>query len=288
MINVVVIDDEKLAVENLIFFLKKFDCINVVDGFTEVGPLLECLNKVDIQLVFTDIEMPEMNGLELASYIIEKHPNIEVVFATAYNQYAVQAFELNAIDYILKPIGSNRLASTIEKIQKRIPDKKERSVEIRTLGGFEILIDGKPIPFKLAKAKEVLAFLVHNQGKSMGWMPIADEVWPDSIDDKKLMNNFHVACFSLRTFLADNQISEIFDYGRNTYKVNVDKFKCDLYELIDTYQVYQKTKKVNIFTDVYDMGDYLENLNYSWCYGMQDKVRKMVRELQKAWANQEK
>lgn len=243
MINVILIDDERLAIENLKFHLKKYPELNVIDGFTEPEPFFECLESNEIHLIFMDIEMPGLNGLELAAKVLEKFPNVEIVFATAYNQYAVQAFELNAIDYILKPLSAKRIEQTIEKVKTKINvEPQENKVFIRTFGGFDIFINDKLVPFKYAKAKEVLAYLITKMGKSVGWMTIADEVWPDIYDDKKLMNNFHVASFSLRNFLNENGIGEIYDYSRNLYRIDPTKFECDLFQLHDVYMNYKQTK----------------------------------------------
>ncbi|MDD3191843.1 MAG: response regulator [Bacilli bacterium] len=282
MIRTVIIDDEQLAVNNLHYFLKQFDDLEIVGTFTEVEPFLACLKEQNIQLVFMDIEMPEMNGLNLAATVIEDYQEIEIVFATAYNQYAVQAFELNAIDYILKPLSFARIEKTIEKIRKRIPKNRDNKVFIKCLGGFDIYVNDQLINFKLSKAKEVLAYLIQNMGKSMGWMTIADDVWPDSLDDKKLMNNFHVANFSLRTFLSDNGIAPIFDYSRNVYRVDPTKFECDYYKLVDTYKEYRKTKEIKTHPETFKTGEYLENLPYTWSIQTAEKVEEMIQELERA------
>lgn len=282
MIKVAVIDDEQLAVNNLIHILKQIPDLEIVGGFTEIDPFLTCLSKNDIQLVFLDIEMPEITGLNLAARIIEEHKDIEVVFATAYNQYAVEAFELNAVDYILKPLSANRIKKTIERVKERLLRDKSvvgKKIFIRCLGGFDILVDGKVIPFTLSKAKEILAYLINNMGKSLGWMTIADDIWPDAYDDKKLMNNFHVASFSLRTFLNENGISEIFDYSRNIYRVDIDKFTCDFLQLHDTYNEYKKTKEINTHPHTFKTGEYLENLPYIWAMPMAEKVERMIQEM---------
>jgi two-component system LytT family response regulator len=284
MINVAIIDDEKLAVDNLSYMLSQFNEINIVGAFTEIDDLQKCLKENPVDLVFMDIEMPEVNGLTLAAMVIEEYPKIEIVFVTAYNQYAVQAFEVNAIDYILKPLSLARITKTIETIKRRIPKEPQKNkVFIKCFGGFDIYINDKLINFKLSKAKEILAYLINNQGKSLGWMTIADDVWPDSFDDKKLMNNFHVACFSLRTFLTDNGIIDIFDYSRNLYRVDTSKFECDFLKLHDVYNIYRKEKKVIVNPVEFETGEYLEELPYLWSFPMAEKVERMIMELNKAY-----
>lgn len=284
MINVAIIDDEKLAVDNLKYILTQFKELNIVGAFTEIDALQNCLKENEVDLIFMDIEMPEINGLNLAAMIIEEYKNIEIVFVTAYNQYAVQAFEVSAVDYILKPLSIPRITKTLETIKRRLPRVPlGNKIVIKCLGGFDIFINGQLIPFKVSKAKEILAYLINSIDKSLGWMTIADDVWPDAYDDKKLMNNFHVASFALRNFLNENGISEIYDYSRNLYRVDITKFDCDYIKLNQVYTQYRKDKSVLINPIEFDTGEYLEDLPYMWSYSVAEKVERMIYELKRAY-----
>jgi|SRR5690554_2154956 len=281
MINVVMIDDERLAINNLTYHLQEFSQLNIIGGFTRVDELWECLEKENIQLIFMDIEMPEINGIELAAKVFAKYPKIEIVFATAYDHYAVEAFEINAIDYILKPISKTRLKTTVQRIiDGSVLKPAEKKIYISCLGGFEIYVNEKLIPFKLSKAKEILAYLINKMGRSVGWMSIADDVWEDILDDKKLMNNFHVASFSLRKFLKENDIEEIYDYSRNQYRIDTSKFKCDLFELHRVYEEFLKTKKVITNPQIFRTGELFAGLSYIWSFDMADKVEEMISEME--------
>ncbi len=283
MIKVIIIDDEQLAIDNLTYILRDFKDIEIVATFTDSLNLLDYLKTNTADLIFMDIEMPEITGLELASMVSENNKDIGIVFATAYDQYAIKAFDVSAVDYILKPLSKSRVEKTVDKVIKRIngivKGASKPNVQIKCLGGFEIFIDGKQIPFKVSKAKELLAYLINAQGKSLGWMTIADDLWPDTFDDKKLMNNFHVASYSLRTFLTEKNIIEIFDYSRNLYRVDVTKFECDFIKLHEVYNEYRKTKQVTIPPAIFDTGEYLEGQPYTWSLAMADKVDGMVSEL---------
>lgn len=283
MIKVIIIDDEQLAIDNLTYILRDFKDIEIVATFTDSLNLLDYLKTNTADLIFMDIEMPEITGLELASMVSENNKDIGIVFATAYDQYAIKAFDVSAVDYILKPLSKSRVEKTVDKVIKRIngivKGGSKPNVQIKCLGGFEIFIDGKQIPFKVSKAKELLAYLINAQGKSLGWMTIADDLWPDTFDDKKLMNNFHVASYSLRTFLTEKNIIEIFDYSRNLYRVDITKFECDFIKLHEVYNEYRKTKQVTIPPAIFDTGEYLEGQPYTWSLAMADKVDGMVSEL---------
>lgn len=209
----------------------------------------------------------------------EEAPYLQIVLISSVKEFAVEAFDYEATDYLLKPFDNDRLIQSVNKIKRNLPNKNKNKVFIKCLGGFEIFVNEKLVDLKASKAKEILAFLINNMGKNVGWMTIADAVWPDCTDDKKLMNNFHVACYHLRNFLSAHNISDIFEYSRNLYRVNVDAFECDYYNLINLYKKHRKDLTVNFYVEDLYSGEIFENLNYIWSYGTADRVKKMMKEL---------
>lgn len=120
MIKVIIVDDEQPAIEELNYILSKYDEIDVVGKYNDPIQALESIKSCQPDVVFLDISMPEMDGFMLAQQIINMNLNINIIFATAYNEYAVKAFEINAIDYILKPLDDERLKITVSKIKDRV------------------------------------------------------------------------------------------------------------------------------------------------------------------------
>ncbi|WP_425445924.1 LytR/AlgR family response regulator transcription factor [Dethiothermospora halolimnae] len=120
MINCIILDDEKPAREELSFLLKGYDDIGVLAEAKHGLEALDLISELDIDLIFLDIEMPKVNGIEVAEKILNNNNPPFIVFVTAYNEYAIKAFELNAIDYILKPFSKDRLDNTINKVLKRL------------------------------------------------------------------------------------------------------------------------------------------------------------------------
>lgn len=113
--RVLIADDELPARNKMKRLLNKIDNVELVHAAENGFDALEHIQSLKPDLVFLDIEMPGMNGLEVAENIdLEEMPS--VVFATAYSEHAIKAFELNAVDYLLKPFNEDRLRSTIEKV----------------------------------------------------------------------------------------------------------------------------------------------------------------------------
>jgi len=117
MIHAIIIDDETLARELLKDYIKELGGIEIVaecsDGFTG----LKAIQELDPQLLFLDIQMPKLTGFELIE-LLDKKP--EIIFSTAYDQFAIRAFELNAVDYLLKPYSFERFSEAVGKAVKRI------------------------------------------------------------------------------------------------------------------------------------------------------------------------
>jgi len=110
--NCIIVDDEPLAREELQALLGEVSNIEIKAKFSTALKALDFIKENDVDLIFLDIEMPLMNGLEFAMQIPEK---TLIVFTTAYPQYALKSYEFDAIDYLLKPIDVNRLDKAVKK-----------------------------------------------------------------------------------------------------------------------------------------------------------------------------
>ncbi|MFY8108118.1 MAG: LytR/AlgR family response regulator transcription factor [Bacteroidia bacterium] len=122
--NTIIVDDERLAREGLKNMLKEFPEIQIVAEASNVDEALEMIDKLKPQLLFLDINMPEKTGFDLLEELIETPV---VIFTTAYNEFAIKAFEINALDYLLKPIGNDRLREAVQKAKKQIEEIKVQS-----------------------------------------------------------------------------------------------------------------------------------------------------------------
>jgi two-component system response regulator LytT len=122
-ITAVLVDDERLAREELEFLLRDFEEVEVA-GVAENGvQALEVIEKIDPDLVFLDVQMPGLDGLGLIRRLQEKKVRLPYfVLATAYDQYAVEAFRLEAMDYLLKPVEKARLGVTIERAKRYLSE----------------------------------------------------------------------------------------------------------------------------------------------------------------------
>ena len=120
--KVLIIDDERLARKELSNLLAEFKDIEIVGEAANADQAEEMIDNLNPDLIFLDIQMPGRTGFELLE-TLEKTP--KVIFTTAYDEYALKAFEFNALDYLLKPIEPKRLTESVNKIRKEVDAKEE-------------------------------------------------------------------------------------------------------------------------------------------------------------------
>jgi two-component system LytT family response regulator/two-component system response regulator LytT len=120
-INTIIVDDEKPAREELAYLLKAFPEVNVIGQGKNGVEAVALIKEHSPDLVFLDVQMPGLDGFGVLKKIVERKMKMpHVVFATAFDQYAVQAFEVNAVDYVLKPFDKARIAKAIQRARKML------------------------------------------------------------------------------------------------------------------------------------------------------------------------
>ena len=120
-LRAVVVDDEQLAREELCFQLEQAGGIEIVGQASDGVKALQMVGEIKPDVVFLDVQMPGLTGFEVARrlLLVDAPPN--VVFVTAFDQYAIDAFSVNAVDYVLKPVDAQRLEQTLERLRQRTP-----------------------------------------------------------------------------------------------------------------------------------------------------------------------
>jgi DNA-binding LytR/AlgR family response regulator len=118
MLKALIVDDEYPARMELRFQLSTFPDVEIIGEATNAREALRLIGALDYDVIFLDVQMPGVNGLELVKQLKGRDPMPKVVFVTAYEHYAVPAFEMRAVDYLLKPFEGARLAETIQRLRE--------------------------------------------------------------------------------------------------------------------------------------------------------------------------
>jgi DNA-binding LytR/AlgR family response regulator len=159
MMRVLIIDDEEAARDRLRRMLSTYEDLEIV-GEAQDGPAaVEAVELKRPDLIFLDIQMPGCSGLEVAASL--RAPRPRVIFCTAFDEYAVEAFELNAVDYLLKPVSRARLAAALERVATTVPESAEASLdEAQATAGHPARFLGKRgARFRVVPVTDVLCFV---------------------------------------------------------------------------------------------------------------------------------
>ncbi len=132
-LQTLIIEDEELARNLLRSYLKDHPEIEIIGECENGFDGLKAINEKKPDLVFLDIQMPKITGFEMIE-LLDYKP--QIIFTTAYDQYALKAFELNAVDYLLKPFSKDRMLAAIEKVQHRILNAEDNSEKLEELANF--------------------------------------------------------------------------------------------------------------------------------------------------------
>ncbi|WP_203294060.1 LytR/AlgR family response regulator transcription factor [Luteirhabdus pelagi] len=213
MIQCVIIDDEKNAIEALALELSNYEIVSIENTFTSSKQALDFVLSHPVDVVFLDIEMPEINGMEFAEKI--KPLGSLVIFTTAYSEYAVEAIKKGAFDYLLKPIDTEDLEQCINKI---IEKQNALNIEKRLNDAFTKLNSNTEIPSKIKIPTEGKLHYVRPQ-EILYCKADGSYTHFFTVDETPLMVSQRLKKVS--AWLPD----QIFYRVHNSYIVNIEKIK---------------------------------------------------------------
>ena len=223
------VDDEPLAVEYTLRQCTRLPEIEEAKGFTDSLLALDYLRAHPVDLAILDINMPQIDGITLAARIKQISPQTAILFLTAYKEYAFDAYAVHPTGYLLKPVSQEKLASEVRYACGGTRQSTKAHVQIKTFGTFDVYVDERPVIFKLAKAKEILAYLVDKQGSGVTRSELFAAVWEDILYDRRMQKQLDVYIRSLRETLHEYGIPEIMEMEKGVLRVKPETFICDAY-----------------------------------------------------------
>jgi DNA-binding LytR/AlgR family response regulator len=159
LLTALIIDDEPLARQELLYLLQSAEGIEVLAQGTNGIEAVELIRTHKPDVVFLDVQMPGLDGFAVLKKLLDKKTGLpQVVFATAFDQYAVRAFEVNAVDYLLKPFDRKRVLKTVEKVKARLADRAESASDPR-LDALLRLVETRAQPAKPTTGKVIVRAL---------------------------------------------------------------------------------------------------------------------------------
>lgn len=291
MFNLVVVEDEKPILDLMKILISRNENLNVIGEFTSSKEALLNIPKLNPDVVFLDVEMPGMNGIELAREITKYNENLEVIFVTAYEKYAVEAFKVNAINYILKPITEEEINFTVARLLKKYPkavhDRKEKRYGLYCLGNLKLYEGSKNLEIKwpTAKTEELFSFLIYHKGENANKWNICETLW-GSKDPDSAEHNLHNTIYRLKSTLKKFGINNVIQYETKGYRINLNDFYCDAFEFENFSNKIVKINDKNIeeYEKIITLykGNIYGDKDYIWALDWQEKLRNSFSDLIKA------
>lgn len=293
MLRVFLVDDEEPVLDLMERMLKSNGNIEIAGKFTRPEEAIDRIKSEQVDVVFLDIQMPGMNGIEAAEYLLETAPEIDIVFVTAYNQYAIEAFELSAVDYVLKPPAPNRLNKTIERLLRRWEARnQEGRKDWRESGGldkklgpgfycfghFEWIVDaqtGEAVKWRRLKDRELMAYLVHKRNRFVSKESILEDLWPGA-NQEQATAFLHTCVYNIRKKMNSLGYKEKLEYRDNGYRLELLEMWCDTDEFermtdgmeVDASSIGEFEAIAKLYKD-----NYMEKEGFMWAYEV-EKVLK--------------
>ena len=223
------VDDEQLLMEETVEMCRSLPQISEVTGFVRAREALDWLEDHPVDLALLDIHMPDLNGIELAARIKAKRPETAVIFLTGHAEYAVEAFAVRASGYLLKPVTKQRLAEDVAYALRGKISQPAEHIVVQTFGNFDVFVDGKVVKFKMARCKELLAYLVDKQGTGVTRAEVFSILWEDRVYDRGMQKQLDVYIRALRGTLRSYGAENMIELHKGIIRVRPETFTCDAY-----------------------------------------------------------
>lgn len=229
--KIICVDDEALILELTLSMVKELPETDEALSFQSATEALEYLEENSADIALLDIDMPEMDGLSLAMRIKEIRPDTQIIFLTGFSQYAVDAFQLHASGYLMKPTSKEKLAQEIRHAlaSRNSSSESTSHISAKTFGNFDLFVDGEAVVFSRSKAKELMAYLVDRQGSSVTRAEAFAVLWEDEFYDRAMQKQMDVVVRALRQTMKDYGISELLEMQSGALRIRSEILDCDLY-----------------------------------------------------------
>ncbi|WP_274361893.1 response regulator [Paenibacillus thermotolerans] len=283
--KIILVDDERLALNYLEHQLQKIADVRIVGKFDDPIAGKESILREDVDVAFLDIQMLETNGIELAEQILEHKPKLNIVFVTAYNDYAIQAFELNALDYVLKPVGTERLLKTIQRIQERLGEAsaasrpKVKNIQLKMFQHISIQSEEHhfaTIRWRTTKAQELFLYLLQNREQLVRKSALIELLWPE-FEPGKAYSHLYTAVYHVRKTLEPYGAYIKIANATEGYILHTEHVLIDVEEWEQRIQSGPPVTAETI--DHYERvmvlyaGDYLQGFDYWWAESERQRLK---------------
>lgn len=235
--NVFIVDDEKIVLEDTKrSILKALNMVHIeVENLVATQSWKQALilaedSKPDI--AFLDISMPGKTGIDLGKDFQAINPKVNLIYITAYEEYALQAYRMHASGYLLKPVDVDDVIVELNNLRHGKEEEKKASFRVQCFGNFEVFYEEKAVSFRRQKTKELLAFLIDRKGAAVSAEEICAAIFDGDGTEDKHKNTLRVLSMELKQVFENCGIPEAYVHTRNAYSIAPNIIDCDYYDYL--------------------------------------------------------
>lgn len=255
--KICVIDDEPIICRGTEEIIRDVTADAEVMGFTDAQKAWEHLREHPADAVFLDIEMPGIDGVELAGRIRAIHPMCNIIFVTAFSRYQNDAWRMHASGYVMKPLTRERVREELEVLRFDVSKGREEEFFIRAFGNFEVLYQGRPMKFAYSKTKELIAFLVDRCGAMVSVQECIETLWGE---DEIRTSYFKRLRQDLLSVFDEVGLTDLILRQRGYLGIDRGRVSCDYFSWLDG-----EPAGINAWN-----GEYMTQ--YAWAEGTRGKI----------------
>jgi two-component SAPR family response regulator len=227
--RVLAVEDEVILLGQLTNRIREALPDAEIVAFDNADDAFAVLSEGAIDVAFLDIMIGYMTGVDLAKRIKAVYPHCDIVFCTGYGDYATQAFELGASDYLMKPVTAEKIEHALSQLRHTpVYTGTKQGLYIQCFGDFEVYFDGEPVASFTKRSKELLAYLVNKEGIICTTSEISNVIFRGSSD-----SYLRVAKRDLKRKLYDMGQEDVLVCGWGVMGINRKAVRCDYFEYLD-------------------------------------------------------
>ncbi|MGN1134625.1 MAG: response regulator [Oscillospiraceae bacterium] len=250
--RIIAVDDEETALENLESAIREAEPSADVAAFDTSSAALRYASENKCNAAFLDINMGGFSGIALAKELKLKYPEINIIFTTGYSEYALEAVEMHASGYIMKPITPEKVRYELDDLRFRVPNNGGEKLRVQCFGSFDAFIGDRPVVFKYSKTKEMLAYLIDRNGAMCANNEIISVLWENEDNLGGKQTYFKSIRRDLLTVLKSINCGNAVIQHRGEIGIDKKNVNCDYFDWLDG-----KVEGINAYR-----GEYMQQ--YSW------------------------
>lgn len=293
MYRVMIVEDEVNILSFMQKKLSKYEVFKVEAAFSSPDEALEAFEIIKPDVVFLDIEMPRTNGIDLAGKLLKKKEDVHIVFTTAYGQYAVQAFGVEAIDYLLKPISDEDILRVIKRLNKvdnmkhqkaeevNANKPKELKMPISCFGKFQVLDkELQVVKWPTKKAEELFAYFVMHKGEYISKWNLLELFWAE-MEEERGLHNLYNTVYRIKQTIKKLDFLMTIKKVNDGYILEAQEALSDLDKLNNLMSINNRMEHIEEAVELFFQytTPLLGSRDYFWSISMQEHVARLYGKL---------